>query len=257
MGLHEGHRMKKLLASVAVVVMLVVGAVPPTVADSGENSPPGAVVTEMTGGGDWGYVNLGSIPAGTIIRVTYDSMIGQPWDLGEAMSYLWVSEDWDYGWLGREWITYENLEALNLNCHVFVAHRDSVDSYDPDEESWKQEPLGSYSTHSGCDDWRSHELTPVSDEYGERWYGFSGEYTFEVRDFRGWSPDSVSISFEHMYWTFEIVSVPDVLLPTAPRYEGVCGMPWPRQDRCVRYRRAAHQRRRTTHPTMKCHPPGV
>ena len=217
--------MRKLLASIAVAVMLVVGAVSPTGADSREVSRPGVVVTKITGGGDWGYVYLGSIPAGTTIRVTYDSMIGQPWDLGEAMSYLWVSEDWYH--FDREWITYENLEALNLNCHVFSASRDSVDSYDPDEDSWISEPLDSYSTHSGCADWRSYELTPVSDEYGKRWYGFRGEYTFEVRDFRGWSPDSVSISFEHMYWTFEVVSMPDVVLPTAPRYEEcVWGMPW-------------------------------
>lgn len=250
--------MKKLFATIAVAVMLVVGAVPPSVADSRGVSRPGVVVANMTGGGgSWGYVNLGSIPAGTIIRVTYESILLQSWNHGEGTSYLWVSEDWDYGWSGREWITYEDLDALNLNCHVFSAYRESVASYDPDEDSWEYEPADSYSTHSGCADRRSYELTPFSDQHGEGWYGFSGEYTFEVRDFRGWSPDSVSISFEHMYWTFEIVSVPDVVLPTAPRYWGVCGMPWPRQDRCVRYRRTPHQRRRTTHPTMKCHPPGI
>ncbi len=220
--------MRKLLATIATAVMLVVGAVSPAVADSSEVSRPGVVITELTGNsGSWGNLFLGSIPAGTIIRVTYDSLLGQHQDHGEGMSYLWVSEHWHYGLFGREWITYEDLEALNLNCHVFSVYRDSVDSYDPDEDSWKSEPLGSYSTHSGCEDWRSYELTPVSDEYGERWFGFRGEYTFEIRDFRGWSPDLVTISFEHMYWTIEIVSVPDVVLPTAPRYEEcVWGMPW-------------------------------
>lgn len=240
--------MKKLLGTIAVAAMLVVGAVPPTAADSTEVSRPDVVVTKISGGGEsWGYVDLGSIPAGTIIRVTYNSMLLQTWDHGEGMSHFWVSEDWDYGSYGREWITFENLVALNLHCHVFSAYRESVDVYDPDKDSWEHEPADSYSTLSGCADQRSYELTPYSNEHGEGWYGFIGEYTFEVRDFQGWSPDSVSISFEHMYWTFEVVSVPDVVLPTAPRYGGVCGMPWPRQDRCVRYRRTS-QRRRITHP---------
>lgn len=228
--------MKKPLATIAVAAMLVVGAVPPTVADSTEVPRPGVVVTGMTGGGgSWGYVHLGSIPAGTTIRVTYDSMLAQPWDHGEGTSHLWVSEEWDYGWLGREWITYEDLDALNLNCHVFSAYRQSVAFYDPDEDTWEHTPTDWYSTHSGCADRRSYLLTPYANEHGEGWRGFSGEYTFQIRDFRGWSPDSVSISFEHMYWTFEIVSLPDVILPTAPRYAGGCRMPWPRQDRCVAY----------------------
>ena len=218
--------MKKRLATVAAAVLLVVGAVTPTVADSTGVSPPGVVVTELSGGSaSWGYVNLGSLPAGTVIKVTYHSMLAQTWDHGEGMSYFWVSEEWDYGWLGREWITYEDLDALNLTCHVFSAHRDSVASYDPDEDVWDSEPVDSYSTNSGCADRRSYKLTPYSNDYGEGWRGFHGEYTFEIRDFWGWSPDGVSITFEHMYWTFEIVSVPDLVLPTAPRLSDVCERP--------------------------------
>lgn len=80
--------MKKLLAIIVVAAMLVVGAVPPTVADSTETSRPGVVVTNVTGGGgSWGYIHLGNIPAGTIIKVTYDSMLAQPWDHGEGTSH--------------------------------------------------------------------------------------------------------------------------------------------------------------------------